>query len=153
MSRNVFPRPDYERVLRELGWAPAHLVVAERFCDRLLGMTVRPPVTADGLPLAMAFPRCASVHTCFMHYPLDVAFIDRGGDILRVCEGVAPWRFLSCAGAFATLERAALISTGSARTFGVVRSGASAAVRPVRAAQRACDAGSGRSREKIENAP
>ena len=126
MATDAFPRIDYARVLEPLGWQPAHLVVAERFCDRLLGMTVRPPVTAGGLPLAMAFPRCASVHTCFMRYPLDVAFIDRGGDILRVCESVVPWRLLSCAGAFATLERAALISTGSARTFGVVRSGASA---------------------------
>ena len=153
MASDASPHIDYACVLETLGWQPAHLVVAERFCDRLLGMTVRPPVTAGGMPLAMAFPRCASVHTCFMRYPLDIAFIDRGGDILRVCESVAPWRFLSCAGAFATLERAALISTGSARTFGVVRSGASAAVRPVRAAQRAYDAGPGRAREKIENAP
>lgn len=153
MASDASPHIDYTCVLETLGWQPVHLVVAERFCDRLLGMTVRPPVTADGLPLAMAFPRCASVHTCFMHYPLDVAFIDGGGGILRVCEGVAPWRFLSCAGAFATLERAALIPANSARTFSVVRGGASAAVCPVRAAQRARDASSGHSREKIENAP
>lgn len=124
MARNVFPRPDYERVLRELGWAPAHLVVAERFCDRLLGMTVRPPVTAGGLPLVMAFPRCASVHTCFMRYPLDVVFIGRGGGILRVCEGVVPWRLLSCAGAFAVLERASLISPSNVRALHVSYGGA-----------------------------
>ena len=81
MATDAFPHIDYARVLETLGWQPAHLVVAERFCDRFLGMTVRPPVTAGGMPLAMAFPRCASVHTCFMRYPLDIAFIDRGGDI------------------------------------------------------------------------
>ena len=153
MATDAFPRIDYTRVLETLGWQPAHLVVAERFCDRLLGMTVRPPVTAGGMPLAMAFPRCASVHTCFMRYPLDVAFIDRGGDILRVCESVVPWRLLSCAGAFAALERASLISPSKMRTPLGISIGASAAVCPVRAAQRARDASSGCSREKIENAP
>lgn len=124
MATDEFPRIDYTRVLETLGWRPAHLVVAERFCDRLLGMTVRPPVTAGGLPLAMAFPRCASVHTCFMRYPLDVVFIDRGGDILRVCESVVPWRLLSCAGAFAALERASLISPSNARALHVSYGGA-----------------------------
>lgn len=124
MATDEFPRIDYTRVLETLGWQPAHLVVAERFCDRLLGMTVRPPVTAGGLPLAMAFPRCASVHTCFMRYPLDVVFIDRGGDILRVCESVVPWRLLSCAGAFAALERASLISPSNARALHVSYGGA-----------------------------
>lgn len=124
MATDEFPRIDYTRVLETLGWQPAHLVVAERFCDRLLGMTVRPPVTAGGLPLAMAFPRCASVHTCFMRYPLDVVFIDRRGDILRVCESVVPWRLLSCAGAFAALERASLISPSNARALHVSYGGA-----------------------------
>lgn len=124
MATDEFPRIDYARVLETLGWQPAHLVVAERFCDRLLGMTVRPPVTAGGLPLAMAFPRCASVHTCFMRYPLDVVFIHRGGDILRVCESVVPWRLLSCAGAFAALERASLISPSNARALHVSYGGA-----------------------------
>lgn len=124
MASDASPHIDYACVLETLGWQPAHLVVAERFCDRLLGMTVRQPVTADGLPLAMAFPRCASVHTCFMRYPLDVVFIDRGGDILRVCESVVPWRLLSCAGAFAALERASLISPSNARALHVSYGGA-----------------------------
>ena len=124
MASDASPHIDYACVLETLGWQPVHLVVAERFRDRLLGMTVRQPVTADGLPLAIAFPRCAPVHTCFLRYPLDVVFIDRGGDILRVCESVVPWRLLSCAGAFAALERASLISTNSARALHVSYGGA-----------------------------
>ena len=50
--------------------------------------------------------------------------IDRGGDILRVCESVVPWRLLSCAGAFAALERASLIFPSNARALHVSYGGA-----------------------------
>lgn len=96
-----------QRALCALGWRPARLHVAERFCDRLLGMTVRRPQTGEGEPLVMAFPRCASVHTCFMRYPLDIAFVDREGRVLRLAEGIGPWRSVRCPGAVAVLERAA----------------------------------------------
>ncbi|MEI3352365.1 MAG: hypothetical protein V8Q95_06785 [Collinsella sp.] len=66
----------YARALNRLGWTPAEFVVAESFVVRLRGMLGRRPVAANGLPLVMAFPRCSSVHTCFMAYPIDIAFID-----------------------------------------------------------------------------
>lgn len=67
----------YARALNRLGWTPAEFAVAESFVVRLRGMLGRRPVAANGLPLVMAFPRCSSVHTCFMAYPIDIAFIDR----------------------------------------------------------------------------
>ena len=64
---------------------------------------------ASGLPLVMAFPRCSSVHTCFMAYPIDIAFIDRSGNVLACYENVRPWRMCSCPGAWAALERPSII--------------------------------------------
>lgn len=94
----------YARALNRLGWAPAEFVVAESFAVRLRGMLGRSPIAANGLPLVMAFPRCSSVHTCFMAYPIDIAFIDRNGSILACYENVRPWRMCSCPGARAVLE-------------------------------------------------
>ena len=84
----------YARALNRLGWTPAEFAVAESFAVRLRGMLGRCPVAANGLPLVMAFPRCSSVHTCFMAYPY---------------ENVCPWRMCSCPGAWAALERSSII--------------------------------------------
>lgn len=99
----------YARALNRLGWTPAEFVVAESFVVRLRGMLGRHPVAANGLPLVMAFPRCSSVHTCFMAYPIDIAFIDARGYVLVCYENVRPWRMCSCPGAWAVLERPSII--------------------------------------------
>lgn len=99
----------YARALNRLGWTPAEFVVAESFTVRLRGMLGRRPIAASGLPLVMAFPRCSSVHTCFMAYPIDIAFIDRSGNVLERYENVCPWRMCSCPGAWAALERPSII--------------------------------------------
>ena len=101
----------YARALNRLGWAPAEFVVAESFAVRLRGMLGRSPIAANGLPLVMAFPRCSTVHTCFMAYPIDIAFIDRNGSILACYENVRPWRMCSCPGAWAVLERPSILAT------------------------------------------
>ena len=99
----------YARALNRLGWTPAEFVVAESFTVRLRGMLGRRPIAASGLPLVMAFPRCSSVHTCFMAYSIDIAFIDRNGNVLVCYENVRPWRMCSCPGAWAALERPSII--------------------------------------------
>lgn len=99
----------YARALNRLGWTPAEFVVAESFTVRLRGMLGRRPIAASGLPLVMAFPRCSSVHTCFMAYPIDIAFIDRNGNVLVCYENVRPWRMCSCPSAWAALERPSII--------------------------------------------
>jgi uncharacterized membrane protein (UPF0127 family) len=99
----------YARALNRLGWTPAEFVVAESFTVRLSGMLGRRPIAASGLPLVMAFPRCSSVHTCFMAYPIDIAFIDRSGNVLVCYENVRPWHACSHPGAWAVLERPSII--------------------------------------------
>lgn len=101
----------YARALNRLGWTPAEFAVAESFVVRLRGMLGRRPVAANGLPLVMAFPRCSSVHTCFMAYPIDIAFIDARGNILARYENVCPWCMCSCPGAWAVLERPSILAT------------------------------------------
>ena len=42
----------------------------------------------DGLLLE----HCNSIHTFFMRMPIDVAFVDGDGTVLRVAPSVRPWR-------------------------------------------------------------
>lgn len=101
--------PDWGRAAalaaRTLGWEQADIVVARRFMDRLLGMAVRMPPDRRAV---MCFPACRSVHTWGMRYPLDIAFIDRAGNVMRLCRNVGPGHVLRCADADAVLERAAI---------------------------------------------
>ena len=113
------PCPDWERAAaiaaRTLGWAQVDIVVARRFVDRLLGMAMRIPPAERAV---MCFPACRSVHTWGMHYPLDVVFIDRAGNVVRLCRNVGPGRVLYCVDADAVLERAAISAASSYRRQG-----------------------------------
>jgi uncharacterized membrane protein (UPF0127 family) len=57
-----------------------------------------------------------SVHTAFMRFPIDVVFVDRDGEVLRVAEALPPWRTASARGAKAVVELAA----GAAAAAGLV---------------------------------
>ena len=107
-------------VARELGWEPCRLVVARTFGQRLLGMGAPVPRRAGAVPLVLAFPRCASVHTCFMAEPLDIAFADDAGRVIALHERVPPWRVVAEPGARIVLERASDASApvGLARSEG-----------------------------------
>jgi uncharacterized membrane protein (UPF0127 family) len=48
-----------------------------------------------------------SIHTFFMRFPIDVVFLAKNGDVLKVAPNVGPWRMRSCRRAFAVLELAA----------------------------------------------
>lgn len=109
----------YERALRDLGWWPMRVVEARGFAERLRGMGAYEPPSgggaahgahglhgsAEGMEVALAFPRCSSVHTCGMRAPLDIAFIACDGAVLAHHVAVRPWRLLACPGAAAVLER------------------------------------------------
>lgn len=47
---------------------------------------------------------CNSVHTCFMRYPIDVVFLDRGGQVLKLDRDVLPCGMRSCWRSHAVLE-------------------------------------------------
>jgi uncharacterized membrane protein (UPF0127 family) len=64
----------------------------------LAGLRAVPPT------LGLLLPRTRSVHTFGMRFPLDLVWLDRGGQVVRVDRDVRPWRVRSCRGARAVVE-------------------------------------------------
>lgn len=60
--------------------------IADRAVDRRKGLLGR-----DGIDGACVLRPCRQVHTLGMRFPIDVAFCDARGQVLRTCS-VAPWR-------------------------------------------------------------
>ncbi|HET9832290.1 MAG TPA: DUF192 domain-containing protein, partial [Vicinamibacterales bacterium] len=56
---------------------------------------------------AMILAPCSAVHTFFMRFSIDVAFVARDGRVIKVRTTVAPWRIAAAFGAFAVIELAA----------------------------------------------
>lgn len=78
--------------------------VAAAFASRLRGLLFR-PLSWLGVGDALLLAPCGSIHTCFMKVPIDVAFVDEAGVVVRSEEKVPPWRFLSNRKACMVLER------------------------------------------------
>ena len=77
------------------------IVVAESWWARLRGLAWRrePP---DGW--ALLFPRCRSVHTFGMRFPIDVVFLNRHGWPIAIERGVRPGRIVRHRKAAAVIE-------------------------------------------------
>ena len=63
----------------------------------------------DELPpgLALFFPRCRSVHTVTMRFALDLIWLDKRGEVVRVDRRVPRWRLKSCLRARSVVEAGA----------------------------------------------
>jgi uncharacterized membrane protein (UPF0127 family) len=84
----------------------AVVLEATTFRARLLGLAGLRP--GDLPPRhALLLRPCSSVHTFGMRFPIDVAFADRDGAILRLAPEVPPRRVLRHPGAAMTLEAGA----------------------------------------------
>lgn len=77
--------------------------------ERLRGLLGRRPLAPDE---ALLIEPCASVHTFGMGYPIDLAFLDREGRVLRIVRELKPLRVAVRPGARATLEMAAGAAAG-----------------------------------------
>jgi uncharacterized membrane protein (UPF0127 family) len=66
---------------------------------------------------AMILAPCSSIHTFFMQFPIDVAFVARDGRVLRLRERMGAWRIAGAWRAFAAveLEAGAIARTGTRR--------------------------------------
>ncbi|MEA2412847.1 MAG: uncharacterized protein QOC77_3408 [Thermoleophilaceae bacterium] len=64
---------------------------------------------------ALLIPRCRSVHTFGMRFPLDIVFLDERGQSLRTERDVKRRRVLACRGAVAVLELPSLPPPRAAR--------------------------------------
>ena len=78
------------------------VMLADTLLTRLAGLMFRqklPPAT--GLMLVP----CNSVHMCFMRFAIDVVYIDKEYNIIKVVKNLKPWIGLSmCSKAWAALE-------------------------------------------------
>jgi len=66
-----------------------HVEIAATPWRRFMGLMFRRELP-EGHGLALA--PCNSIHMFFMRIPLDVAFLDRDGAVLRAYHGIRPWR-------------------------------------------------------------
>jgi uncharacterized membrane protein (UPF0127 family) len=68
----------------------------------------------DALPetLALHIPKCKSVHTVTMRFPLDLIWLDKHGRVVRVDHDIPPLRLKSCLRAASVVEAGA--GTGDA---------------------------------------
>ena len=64
---------------------------------------------------ALLIAPCSSIHTWFMHFPIDVIYVRRDGLVLKTRAAIPAWRMSVGFGAFAVVEMAA----GAAAQAGV----------------------------------
>ena len=78
------------------------MMVADNFILRLRGLMFQKSLpSATGLLLSP----CNSVHMCFMGFAIDVVYLDKEFNIIKVVKNLRPWIGLSiCSNAWATLE-------------------------------------------------
>jgi uncharacterized membrane protein (UPF0127 family) len=62
---------------------------ADSFLTRLVGLLGRRSLARDE---GLWIEPCDSVHTFFMRFPIDVAFVDRKGTVIRRIDSLRPWR-------------------------------------------------------------
>jgi uncharacterized protein len=67
------------------------------------------------LSAALIIAPCSAIHTAFMRFVIDVAFVDRSGRVLKVVHDLHPWRIAASFRAFAVIE----MHRGSLRRSGV----------------------------------
>jgi uncharacterized protein len=57
--------------------------------ERRRGLLGRDSMAPDS---AIVITRCNAVHTFWMRFAIDVAFVDSSGTVKKVVEGLIPWR-------------------------------------------------------------
>ena len=62
----------------------------------------------------MLITKCNAIHTVFMSFPIDAAFLDRDGNVVKTVRNIRPWRPFVWGGfrAVSTLETASLKEGG-----------------------------------------
>jgi uncharacterized membrane protein (UPF0127 family) len=68
---------------------------------RRTGLLGREFLDADA---ALVLAPCLAVHTAFMRFAIDIAFVDREGRAVRLVRDLAPWRMAIAPRAYAAIE-------------------------------------------------
>jgi uncharacterized protein len=92
------------RNARSGGLVAASLETAFDSKTRNRGLLGRDGLDRDS---ALVLAPCNSIHTFFMRFPIDVAFVARNGRVVKTATRIRPWRISLSVTAFATIEFAA----------------------------------------------
>ena len=67
----------------------ANLIEANSMWQRFMGL-----MGQAGLPqgAGLLIHHCQSIHSCFMRFPFDAAFIDQAGTVVHTIHAMRPWR-------------------------------------------------------------
>jgi uncharacterized membrane protein (UPF0127 family) len=68
---------------------------------RRKGLLGRDGLAADE---ALILAPCSAIHTFFMKFAIDVAYVDRHGIVVKARHHIAPWRMSAARGALAAIE-------------------------------------------------
>ena len=80
--------------------------------QRFRGLMMRRDLPAGS---GLYFPDCTSIHCFFMRFPIDVAWLDEDGRVVKLVPGLRPWRVSASRRAHGVLEMRA----GCAADFGL----------------------------------
>lgn len=67
-----------------------HVSFADHFFSRLKGLMFRKALESRQ---ALIIKPCQQIHTHFMRFSIDVAFLDHNHQILHIERSIRPWRF------------------------------------------------------------
>ena len=105
---------DFAAALR--GAADATLALMDERTDTVVADVVELAVTRrsrrngllgrDSLPSSggMVLAPCFSIHTAFMRFPIDAAFVNRGGKVVKMVHELRAWRVATSLRAYAVVE-------------------------------------------------
>jgi uncharacterized membrane protein (UPF0127 family) len=66
-----------------------HLLVADNFWSRFVGVQFRSPLPLDS---GLVIVPCPAIHTFFVRFSLDLIWIGRQAQVLELRRSVRPWR-------------------------------------------------------------
>lgn len=95
IAGTIYLDSDYRNVL-----IPEVLRTANML-ERMRGLLGRPSPEKHQ---ALLIVPCSSIHTFFMDYPLDLAFLDKHWQITRLIPSIKPWRMAWAPGSAMVLE-------------------------------------------------
>jgi uncharacterized membrane protein (UPF0127 family) len=95
------PEPIRFRGLDRAALLGHEVPVANTHRSRVLGLAL---LARERAGSGLLIPRCRSVHTFGMRFPLDVLFLDAADQVIESRRGVPPARVIRCPGATAVLE-------------------------------------------------
>jgi len=67
--------------------------ITQNFKERSVGLLNRKSLEPGE---ALLIKPCNSIHTFFMRFPIDVAFLNKEGKVVGIVKNIGAWRLASC---------------------------------------------------------